>query len=243
MLLILSLKPGPAFVVLLFFSVLGLQAQIHTGLTSTDGVGFSNDVANIASLADRPVSLLDHSPFSIDYYAFERLLWQFNSSADGGLLIEPHMVKRLDRISGLLPGDLTRHQSEHLHRLIARSVPGEKGKRLNLLIESYRTYQTHYQNTYQALSGLNETEKYIALQELDQNLESRQRDFFGDDADVIFAQQNLTTHYINQRLLLNLDPEITNLERQRQLSNLQQAYLEARAEFTSQAANAPPRLP
>ncbi|RBP50681.1 lipase secretion chaperone [Arenicella xantha] len=162
---------------------------------------------------------------NIDFYAIEKLLWKVQINPSGALTLGPETAEILHSINRYLPDQMVPSDYRRLALLTAKIWPDTRSVEIAPLLRQYNHYRSAYRAGQSKLNSLLDGDKYRLLQTLDRTLEQQQQDFFGhEQASALFSQRNITTHYLNQRRLIQLDPSLTKAQKVTRLNTLRQEY-------------------
>jgi hypothetical protein len=169
--------------------------------------------------------LIGNNTWPINYANIERMLWESKVRNSQRLLVDSETADLLQRITAELPDTLKSNDMKRLRFLVEQSLPGKNGEELANLVNAYYLYQKEYQINLNLLKEAKGAEKLSRLKLLNANNKVLQTQHFGVElAALLFKKKNITTDYLNYRLLINMDTSLSSAQKRNQLLVLKENY-------------------
>jgi len=177
------------------------------------------------SLNDTYPKLINSKASGFNYQKLENLVWQYNISPQGYLVVNSEIVNDLDSSCRYIDEDVSSNELLRIKFLIKKSLPNQAGIELSKLLPNYCTYAKELHISMKSINTVDNQEQLKLLKGFMPKLEQRQKELFGlEYSRVMFAEKNANLNYFNQRRIINLRQDLTFSEKQTQLLNLQKAY-------------------
>jgi hypothetical protein len=169
--------------------------------------------------------LIASNRWSINYFSIETILWRSKVSSSNRILIDSDTVELLDKITAELPGFINSEDMSRLMFLIEQSLPNSNAEKLAVLVNAYYSYQKEYKSQLKLLVEAVGEVKLSRLKDFEANNKQHQVQHFGADvAEVLFEKRNITTNYLNNRTIVNMDKELTKKQKHKRLLALKEGY-------------------
>lgn len=128
---------------------------------------------------------------SIDFYHLESILWRIKTDENNQLVIDADLLNQLQQITGLLSAEQVFDNTQRLKLLITKSMPGDSGETLSLLVSQHRAFARIQKIGDLALQSASINLDLDTLQQAPDKNRRRQIKFFGESAaKQLFARQN-----------------------------------------------------
>jgi hypothetical protein len=169
--------------------------------------------------------LIGNDSWRLDYNIIEQILWMEKQNASGKLIIDSATADRLQQASDLLPQSMRPNEWLRLNFLMEKSLSGGAGQQFFSLLKGFYQYQQDYAASLSVIKQTINTQKLSSLRSIISDNRRRQAQYFGVEiAEQLFAKSNITTDYLTQRRIVNMDLGLTNLQKKQQLRSLEKNY-------------------
>jgi len=165
---------------------------------------------------------ISNTRWRVNYSAIEHVLWEAQDLND----ISNTTLNLLERIYRLLPENLALDEIARLRSLVEKSVLSDKGERFAGWIVNYYHYRKIDQQLKATLNLAADNSRVALITNYLDNLDERQKKYFGVHALTLFKQQNYQTRYFYQRRLVRLDDTLDALQKKTALAAITQDYQE-----------------
>jgi len=197
-----------------------LHLGAHSNYDLKKKIVWSQSETLAKELAD-PIS---NTRWQIDFSKIEQQLWNSNAATSKGSQINAETLQLLEQIYALLPENIDAQNSARVGLLINKSLTSSGGIDIAALLGKYQAYRQKQQENFEVADQTNDTTRLAYLLSHDKTLESVQARHFGELAQPLFNENNVRTHYFNQRLIVSLSPNLTDEQKAEQLEKLKQGY-------------------
>lgn len=177
------------------------------------------------SLDDRFPHLIGNHRWSINYPNIEKTLWQSKLSASNQWRVDSDTADLLETITAELPASIKFKELQRIKFLIEKSIPNSRGRKVAKLVVCYFRYQQEYQAILSKISNSKGERKLSLLRASQESNRRLQERYFGIAlARVLFDRKNITTNYITDRRIVNLNENLSKEEKRALLLALRESY-------------------
>ena len=229
---------------MVFFILLAYVVFVRLDLHKHEGTNYNPSTYHKSSIKQwlQPSSIDNDFPlpisnkiWSIHYTSIEKILRTSNVSNGGTLLINAETLDLLKRVHAKLSSNIhTSNASDvflnetdlgRLSFLINQSFPKLDGDQFIGLLTRYALYDKAHISLLKSIKQASGEKKIALLKTNRLNKALLQDQHFGSKlAKILFQRKNLTSNYLNDRLLINMSEHLTSTEKKRKLSDLEKIY-------------------
>lgn len=174
-------------------------------------------------LWQQPLALASQfpEPISTDYWRFDfeasvQFLANIKYTEIGDIILNANSAKTLEDAVSKLPQTMTKTDLHRAELLVTKNFPGQAGQQLAKVLTSFYRYQQ---------ASMIETDKPQDMAAKERRFEQtilRQQRYLGKEvANKLFGRQNAVTRYLHARQQINKASNLTQEQKQQQLTTLQ----------------------
>lgn len=201
-----------------------LYTVLSSPLPTATSAGNTRSWLQPDSLSQPFLQPISNNHWDFDFTKIESFLWRLKVSQTGQLRTDNTTLALLEEISALLPNTLSANDKPRIHFLIQKSLPSDLAGPFSELLEQYQAYTLSHESRLRLVNQAAGEQKLTLLLDMDSMLEHYQQRYFGEQANTLFADKNITTHYVNRRRIVRLNQNLSSTQKERQLNQLKDAY-------------------
>ncbi len=186
-------------------------------------------VVTLDSIRRMPIN---RETWAVNFLPIERIVLRFGMRHQDEVPIDLSTHGMLEQVYNTVQGELDQKNHQRMLFLVRKSLPDARGKVIAQLIERYFMYrqeQTRRLREYH--QGSPEDQRLFLLSSLTNIQELQERHFGNEVATALFAQSNITYHFLMQSRYVGMQQELSQGQKADRRKALQVKYKRALAEL------------